>query len=117
MTLIEQKTLTHAMRMLDAIGLEYAIKDMDGKIHGTLASVKEPKRKLSYPFGTIMQHIKQYIHDDFGVGQIAIIPIAPFDRETLSRSCGTYMIRKYGAGSFKTCLDKETNSLEIVRYF
>ena len=32
MTLIEQKTLTQAMRMLDAIGCVYAIKDSSNQI-------------------------------------------------------------------------------------
>ena len=116
MTLIEQKTLTQAMRMLDAIGCVYAIKDSSNQIHGTLEIAQDKKRKLAYPMGTLTHHIKMYIPEDLGVGKVAHVPCADFGNDVMTRTCSAYMVKKYGSGSYKTVFDKANNLIEIIRY-
>ena len=113
MELIHKKTLEQAIKMLDAIGCAYAIKDTDGNMHGTLDVPN--RRPLKHPFGSISAHIRKYI-DGIEPGQVAHIPCEGFGRQTISTSLTAIMIDRYGKGNFKTAYDKETDAIDAIRF-
>ena len=115
MELIHKKTLEQAIKMLDAIGVAYAIKDTDGNMHGTLETKRSHSRPLRYAFGSVAKHIHQYL-DNLGVGAIAYIPCDGFDHKTISSNAAALMIHKHGKGSYKSAYNKEENVLEIIRF-
>jgi len=116
MELIQEKTLKDAMRMLNAIKAEYAIRDIDGGMHGTL-SVEQPKRKrlCAHPYGERAEHARRHV-ENLGVGQIAYVPCQPYGRTALASTLIPLLIRLYGKEGYKTCYNKKDDCVEVVRY-
>jgi hypothetical protein len=116
MELIQEKTLKTALRMLDAIKAEYAIRDVDGGMHGTL-TIERPKHKRSYahPYGERSEHARKHV-ENLGIGQIAYVPCQPYGRNALASTLIPLLIRMYGKEGYKTCYNKKDDCVEVVRY-
>jgi hypothetical protein len=115
MEIIHAKTLKQAIRMLDAIGCAYAIKDTDGNVHGTLVVGNPSKRKLLYPFGEIAAHVRKYV-DGLQPGQTASIPCDKYGNVLLSSSLASHMLKTHGKGSYKSAFNKAEDTIEVIRY-
>lgn len=79
MNTIQTRVLINAVKLLDAVGFQYAIIDSDGNKTGNLEVVTKPKRrKALYPHGEVIKHIKPYI-DNIKVNTTVEIPVGKFD--------------------------------------
>jgi hypothetical protein len=114
MTTIQEKTLTQAMRMLNAIGATYVIKDSDGLMHGEL-KIDKPKRVFDHPHGDIRKFVRPYI-DELQIGEVASIPCETYGRQKILMAVSALMIRKSGTGAYKTNYVLDDNILEVIRY-
>jgi hypothetical protein len=73
-TSLHEKALVNAVKLLNAIGVEYAIQDHDGTLHGNGVLQTKAKRKpLTYPYGSLSKHVRPYV-DACGINQTVTIP-------------------------------------------
>jgi hypothetical protein len=99
MNTIQTRVLINAVKLLDAVGFQYAIIDSDGNKTGNLEVVTKPKRrKALYPHGAVVKHIKPYI-DNIKVNTTVEIPVGKFDLATIYRSVSSNASKSWGTNS------------------
>lgn len=106
---LHEKALTNAIKLLNAIGVEYAIQDHDGSMHGNgVLHTKQKKASPKYPYGTLAKHIRPYI-DACRVNQTVTIPIGHFDLLHVYGSASSAASKHWGNGCHKigTSVDKK----------
>lgn len=75
-TSLHEKALSNAVKLLNAIGVEYAIQDHDGTLHGNGVLQTKAKRKpLTYPYGSLSKHVRPYV-DACGINQTVTTRLA-----------------------------------------
>lgn len=114
MEAVKKDALTRAMKMLDAVGCEYAIVDPDGERHGSL-QVVEPKTQRSasrFPRGELTGYITMHL---VGLvpGGVASIPFDKFTVDEIRGSVTPYCTRWFGRGNYTTT--RNGNSIEVLR--
>ncbi len=58
-SVLHEKALSNAIKLLNAIGAQYAIKDAEGVLHGDLKAVaKQKKAPPKYPYGSISTYVR-----------------------------------------------------------
>lgn len=97
---IEKQIIEKVSAVLTNLGMEWAIKDSDGLVHGNLQvqhpELKKKKRDPIYPYGTLKAHL-----DAQGIGSIAVnthkvISTGGMDPEVVRRSICS-MVHNIGA--------------------
>lgn len=118
---IQRITLTKAIKLLNSIGVEYAIIDGEEK-HGTLEIVNKKKKKnyesrsysSKYGKGVLRNYIKPYI-ETLKVGEIAHIPIGSFDLNSIFSVAASYAYEMFGKGGHAGRTDYKKQIVEIMR--
>jgi hypothetical protein len=99
MNTLHKRAVDNAVKLLNAIGAQYAIIDTDGVKTGNLEVVtKIKRRKALYPHGEVIKHIKPYI-DNIKVNTTVEIPVGKFDLATVYRSVSSNASKSWGTGS------------------
>lgn len=99
MNTLHKRAVDNAVKLLNAIGAQYAIIDTDGVKTGSLEVVtKIKRRKALYPHGEVIKHIKPYI-DNIKVNTTVEIPVGKFDLATVYRSVSSNASKSWGTGS------------------
>ena len=99
MNTLHKRAFDNAVKLLNAIGAQYAILDSDGVKTGNLEVVtKIKRRKALYPHGEVIKHIKPYI-DNIKVNTTVEIPVGKFDLATVYRSVSSNASKSWGTGS------------------
>jgi len=99
MNTLHKRAVDNAVKLLNAIGAQYAIIDTDGVKTGNLEVVtKIKRRKALYPHGEVIKHIKPYI-DNIKVNTTVEIPVGKFDLATVYRSVSSNASKLWGTGS------------------
>ena len=112
---IKQTTLKKAIVLLNAIGAQYAIIDLDGNKHGSLEITEPRKRKSSgYERGELTNYCRTYFKEVL-VGDVQIFPIGNYPIEVMQRTLSSYICKQYGNGTHTTCIRKDRKSIEILR--
>ncbi len=109
-SVLHEKALSNAIKLLNAIGAQYAIKDAEGVLHGDLKAVSKQKKAPSkYPYGSLSSHIRPYINS-CAVNQTVTIPIGQFDLDAVYGSASSIASKDWGNGCHKigTSLDKKS---------
>ena len=118
MSIIEQ-TVQNAMRMLKATKAKYIIVMPDGTTHSEgdlqLVEVKTRTRRPStLPFGTYAKMCRP--HDNMAVGDVVEFDIPPGGTgKSLHSGVTSYFIHLWGKGAIKTCFNKNTQKVEMLR--
>lgn len=112
---IQKATIKKAILMLQACNCEFAIIDPDGKTHGNLV-VEVPKKRSpnKYHHGELRKYIKPYL-DELSPGQVAVIPVGPYDLTSLQSSVSSAACILFGNESCTTSRNRENNTVEILR--
>jgi hypothetical protein len=117
---IQKNTLVKAIKLLNSIGVEYAILAGEEK-HGTLEVVdknikKHGERNFSHKYGrgTLVTYVKPYI-ENLKVGEVAVIPIGDYEIDAIAATSATYAHKIFGTGGHTGRKDKENNVYEIMR--
>lgn len=114
-SVLHEKALTNAIKLLNAIGASYAIKDAEGNLHGDLTSVsKKRKAPSKYPYGSLAKHIKPYI-DSCGVNQTVTIPIGQFDVDHIYGSASSIATKTWGNGCHKVGTTPDKKNVLLTR--
>jgi hypothetical protein len=118
MSIIEQ-TVQSALRLLKATKAKYIIVLPDGTMHSTgdlqLETAKVYKRKPGgLPLGTYAAMCKPHV--GMAVGDVAEFDIPKGGNKAALRSAvSAYFSTAWGAGSAKTCFNKNTQKVEMLR--
>ena len=112
---LHEKALSNAIKLLKAIGAEYAIKDAEGKLHGDLKAVSKSKRAPNkYPYGALANHIRPYLNS-CGVNQTVTIPIGQFDIEYVYGSASSIASKDWGNGCHKIGMTPDKKAVLLTR--
>ena len=118
---LQRNTLTKAIKLLNSIGVEYAIVAGEEK-HGTLEIVKKKQKSKNksrsysdkYGKGTLRDHVRPYI-EPLKVGDVACIPISNFDLTAIATASASYAHQLFGKGGHIGRTDFKNQVFEIMR--
>ena len=114
-SVLHAKALSNAIKLLNAIGAQYAIKDADGNTHGDLKAVSKSKRKPNkYPYGSLANHVKPYIAS-CAVNQTVTIPIGQFDIDHVYGSTSSIASKEWGNGCHKIGATADKKAVLLTR--
>ena len=114
-SVLHEKALTNAIKLLKAIGAQYAIKDAEGVVHGDLKAVsKQRKAPPKYPYGSLATHVKPYINS-CEVNQTVHIPIGQFDIEAVYGSTSSIASKEWGNGCHKIGTTPDKKNVVLTR--
>lgn len=114
-SVLHEKALTNAIKLLNAIGAQYAIKDAEGVVHGDLKAVSKQKKAPSkYPYGSLAKHIRPYL-DSCGVNQTVTIPIGQFDIDHIYGSASSIATKIWGNGCHKVGTTTDKKAVVLTR--
>lgn len=112
---LHTKALDNAIKLLKAIGAQYAIKDSEGNLHGDLTAVsKKKKAPPKYPYGSLASHVKPYINS-CGVNQTVTIPIGAYDLESIYGSTSSIASKEWGNGCHKIGTTPDKKNVVLTR--
>lgn len=112
---LHTKALDNAIKLLKAIGAQYAIKDSEGNLHGDLTAVsKKKKAPPKYPYGSLASHVKPYIAS-CGVNQTVTIPIGAYDLEAIYGSTSSIASKEWGNGCHKIGTTPDKKNVVLTR--
>jgi hypothetical protein len=114
---ITMKTIEQAIRLLTATGCKYKVITTDGQEFGELEIVRAPVKKKKvfgklYPFGAMHKHYYPHLVN-LQVGDVACIPVAPFDNNSLQSAVTGWASKTWGSGNYKTCV--VNNEVQVLR--
>ena len=114
---VKKQALEKVIKMLDNIGVQYAVIDFDGVKQGTL-EVQEPKAprtrtKYDEPHGEITEYVRGHIKE-MKPGDVVVVPPKYGRRRTQSALSG-YACRVFGNGNTVTTYNTSKDVLEIMR--
>ena len=118
MSIIDQ-TAQSAIRMLKATKAKYIIVMPDGTMHSTgdlqLAVAKPRVRKAGpLPHGTYSKMCQPY--NNMPVGDVAEFDIPPGGTgKSLHSGVTAHFIHLWGKGAMKSCFNKNTQKVEVLR--
>jgi hypothetical protein len=118
MSIIDQ-TAQSAIRLLKATKAKYIIVMPDGTTYSEgdlqLAAVKIVKRKAGpLPHGTYSKLCKP--HENMPVGNVVEFDIPPGGTgKSLHSGVTAYFIHLWGKGAMKSCFNKKTKKVEVLR--
>lgn len=112
---VKVNALAQAIKILNALKINYAIIDEDGNKHGNL-EVADPKKRAApeFPRGEVRSHVLQFI-EKIQVGEIKEVPADKYGLARVRANACSWMIEKYGAGCCTTSISHEKNTVEILR--
>ena len=114
-SVLHEKALSNAIKLLNAIGAQYAIKDAEGNLHGDVKAVSKQKKAPSkYPYGSLSSHIRPYI-DSCAVNQTVTIPIGQFDLDAVYGSASSMASKYWGNGCHKIGTSSDKKSVLLTR--
>ena len=117
---IESQIIAKVSAVLNNLGMEWAIKDSDGTVHGTLQveqpKAKPKKRESIYGYGVLKAHLDASGIDKIMVNTHAIIPTGGMEAEVVRRSICSYGSQHWGNGTYKTKLTADKKGVEVTRF-
>ena len=115
MNTLHTKALTNAIKLLNAIGAQYAIKDAEGVVHGDVKAVsKQKKAPAKYPYGSLSAHVRPYIAS-CAVNQTVTIPIGQYDLDSVYGSSSSIASKEWGNGCHKIGTSSDKKSVLLTR--
>jgi hypothetical protein len=117
---IESQIIAKVSAVLNNLGMEWAIKDSDGTVHGNLQveqpKAKPKKREAIYGYGVLKAHLDACGIDKIMVNTHAIIPTNGMEAEVVRRSICSYGSQHWGNGTYKTKLTADKKGVEVTRF-
>lgn len=117
MSQVKSKALEQAIKILDALKLEYVIFDSEGNKHGELEVAEKKKRSESeFPRGEIRQYFLPFIKD-MGVGDVVEVDAGHYGLERVRGGICSWFLGKYGPSACTTTIKHSKNSVEVLRIY
>jgi hypothetical protein len=114
-TSLHEKALVNAVKLLNAIGVEYAIQDHAVAMQCAVVLQTKAKRKpLTYPYGSLSKHVRPYV-DACGINQTVTIPIGQFDLLHVYGSASSTASKVWGNGCHKVGTSEDKKNVILTR--
>lgn len=117
---LQRAYLMNAVNQLTKWGVPFAVIDFDGKTHGTLAVARQaPKKKRRpnlLPRGDAQKFVTPFLAD-MECGDVSAVPCQQYEINTVQKWVANACITLWGKGTYKTSQNRNTNSVEVIRYF
>ena len=110
---IQNVALDRAIKLLEALKLEYAIKNFDGKILGNL-EIKKKEKIPKYKRGSASQYVRPFLQN-LQIGEIVTVPCGQFDKQTVAQACSSMAYSMWGKGGATQTCRNGNNSIELIR--
>ena len=111
MSNVKQAAIQQAVKLLNAVGANYQV-EFEGQRWGELKKQKGKRIRSKYPLGALTNHVKPHLVD-LQVGDVAVVPIHPFDEISIRGSITSTCTQWWGRQSYKT--GKNKDNIEILR--
>ena len=111
MSNVKQAAVMQAIKLLTASGANFQV-EFEGQRWGEFKKSKAKRVRSKYPLGSLGLHVAPYL-SNLAVGDVAVVPIAPFDETSIRGSVTSTCTQLWGKQSYKTCKNK--NNIEILR--
>lgn len=111
---IVKRTISQAIKLLDASGCKYKVIDQDGNEYGVL-TVSEPKkssRTFKHKPGTMHKFYYPLIKD-MKIGDVVVLKNFDYEARDLQGAVTAWATEHWGKGSYKTCVNGQ--DVEILR--
>ena len=114
---VKQLAFERTLKMLDNIGVKYAVIDFDGNKHGTLevAAPKATRTKGNEPHGEITQYIRDHIKE-MKPGDVVEVPMK-YGRERTHSALCSLAFRLFGKKNSVTSYNEKLEVLQILRVY
>lgn len=114
-SVLHEKALSNAIKLLNAIGAQYAIKDAEGNLHGDVKAVAKKKKEASkYPYGAISTYVKPYL-EACAVNQTITIPVGQFDLNNVYGSASSIATKMWGNKRHKVGTTADKKAVLLTR--
>ena len=117
---IEKQIIDKVSAVLNNLGMEWAIKDSDGLVHGNLQvqqpESKKKRREPVYPYGTLKAHLEAQGVPSIAINTHKTISTGGMDAEVVRRAVCSYGSQNWGNGTYKTTLTADRKGIEITRF-
>ena len=111
---VQNIAFNKALKLLDAVGAEYAIK-FDGEVHGTLTLSPERKGKPRlYQRGETHSYFWPLVKD-IQVGEVREVPLNRFDGPTLASNISSACVRTFGVNCSIVSLQRAKGVVAVLR--
>ena len=112
---VKINALKKAIQTLEALGIQYAIIDHEGNLHGNLnVAEKKTKTREGYEWGSLSNYISPLI-ENIMVGDVRVMDAKDFDIESVRSTAVSILVKRFGNGSCRSAIDREKNTVEIFR--
>ncbi len=119
MLTVQKAVLQKAVVLLNSLGAEYVIQiqDQEPVIKGELLvkPKKKPKVKRKYEYGTFTKMYRELGVDKMSVSDVKAVPIGEFPKAKIQSSLSSFCTNIWGAGSAITSINKDDNTVEVIR--
>ena len=111
MSNVKQAAVMQAIKLLNASGANYQV-EFDGQRWGEFKKAKAKRVRSKYPLGALSNHVMPHLLK-LEVGDVAVVPIRPFDEIAIRGSITSTCTQLWGKQSYKT--GKNKDNIEILR--
>ena len=112
MSELEAKAIEKALKVLENLGCQYFVVSKNGETFGEIPQKRKKRKANSFPLGTFTNYFKPILKD-LQPGQMAIIPILDFPKESLASSLAAHMSVNWGSGSYT--YETVGNEIHVLR--
>lgn len=112
---VKINALNKAIQTLEALGIQYAVIDHEGTLHGNLTVAEKKSRlKEGYEWGSRTKMIMPSI-EDLKIGEVVTIECKEHDVESVRSIASSILGKKFGSGACTTAIDRDKKTVEILR--
>jgi hypothetical protein len=111
------KATMQAVKILNALGLDFKIIDRDGTEYGNLEVAPKKKRNMNpnREYGDLVKHYDQYIDYDAAIGDVFEIPRGEFEVDEIRSGVCSKLSKEWGNGTYTTAIaDDRVQVLRIA---
>ena len=109
---IRARVLNDCITRLNALGLQYVIIDDKGQQYGTLKVAEKERKQINWERDYNLKG--QLIASSIGE-VIEFRPLEGHALQDLQAQIASSAVRNIGKGTFATCTNKKTNTVEFMR--
>lgn len=112
---VKINALNRAIQTLEALGIQYAVIDHEGTLHGNLTvAEKKSRTREGYEWGSRTKMIMPSI-EGLKVGDVVTIECKEHEVESVRSIASSILGKKFGTGAYTTAIDRDKKTVEILR--
>ena len=112
---VKINALNRAIQTLEALGIQYAVIDHEGTLHGNLTVTEKKSRvKDGYEWGSKTKFILPLI-ENIKAGEVIKVECKDHDIESVRSIASSILSKRFGSSACTTAIDRDKKTIEILR--